>query len=155
METSIRYQENLCPICQGILLVRTSDASKGWVKATGQTLQIFREAVENKCIICSVIWYLSRQYRHLWSESPELWEPMNFWAHIDSCEQSIIKLHVLYNNPLKNETTEAKFRLISTNGMFQLQAIWKHFWYLDIQILNIVRILTSPPSKPLWRKLLS
>lgn len=123
METSIRYQENLCPICQGILLVRTSDASKGWVKATGQTLQIFREAVENKCIICSVIWYLSRQYRHLWSESPELWEPMNFWAHIDSCEQSIIKLHVLYNNPLKNETTEAKFRLISTNGMFQLQAI--------------------------------
>ncbi|EXM17407.1 Heterokaryon incompatibility [Fusarium oxysporum f. sp. vasinfectum] len=117
METSIKYQENLCPICQGILLVRTSDASKRWVKATGQTLQIFREAVENKCIICSVVWYLSRQYRHLWSESPELWEPMNFKAHIDSGEENIIMLHILYNNPLKNETTEAKFRLISTNDV--------------------------------------
>ncbi|KAF4339023.1 heterokaryon incompatibility [Fusarium beomiforme] len=117
METSVKYKENLCPICRDILLVRTSDASKGWVRATGQTFQIFREAVENKCIICSVPWYLSRQYRHLWAESPELWEPMDFKAHIDSGEENIIKLHILYNNPLKNQTTEAKFRLISTNDV--------------------------------------
>lgn len=122
METRIECQHSLCSVCRGIILVEISDASKDLVRATGQSFEVFREAVKNKCIICSVVWQLSRQYRHIWSESPEVWEPLSFKAEVYASEENIIRLNVLWINPLKTELTDARFRLISIDGKFQLKA---------------------------------
>jgi hypothetical protein len=108
------------------------------MKAAAQTFNTFREAVRNKCIICSVVWDLSYQYRHIWSKSPELWEQMSFRPYRDSDEDNIVKLHVLYENPLKGlqvaEATEAEFLLIPVDGKFYLAAL--HSLYLSFEVLK-------------------
>jgi hypothetical protein len=47
---------------------------------------------------------------------------MNFKASKSPGEENVIRLHILYTNPLKDEITEAKFRLISINGLSQPRA---------------------------------
>lgn len=118
MESSVKFNQSLCSICQDVLLVNTSDASKDFVKATGQTFEVFREAVKSKCIICLMVWQLSREYRHMWSETPSLWLPMTFRASKAQGEGSVISLHVSYVNHSKNEVAVAHFYLIPTNGAF-------------------------------------
>ncbi|KAH6975081.1 hypothetical protein BKA56DRAFT_83245 [Ilyonectria sp. MPI-CAGE-AT-0026] len=84
MAAHVKLQDGLCSDCRGVLLVKTADASKKTVIIKDQTFKVFREAVRNGCYIRSVVWHLSRQYRHRWSESPELWNPMQFSASVDS-----------------------------------------------------------------------
>lgn len=115
MATHVKHQDGLCSDCRGVLLVKTSDASKKAVIIKEQTFKVFREAVRNRCYICSVIWHLSRQYRHRWSESPELWRPVQFYATVGS--DAAIDLHVSYSNPSTGNHAGADFHLVSIDGM--------------------------------------
>lgn len=112
--------------------------SKTWITAAAQTFNTFHDAVRNKCIICSVVWDLSYHYRHTWSKSPELWEPMGFLPCKDSDDDNIVKLYVSYKNPLKDgqaaEATGAIFRLIPVNRKLYLAAL--HNLYLSFEVLK-------------------
>lgn len=115
MAAHVKLQDGLCSDCRGVLLVKTSDASKKPVVIEEQTFKVFREAVRNKCYICSVVWHLSRQYRHQWSKSPELWRPMQFRATVDL--NAAFELYVSYSNPSTDNAAGALFHLVSIDSM--------------------------------------
>jgi hypothetical protein len=121
-----QYQTGLCSICRDVVCPKKFIASKNWINTIAQTFSIFREAVRNKCIICSVVWDLSFQYRHIWSESPELWGQMSFMSYKDYDDDNIVKLNVLYKNPLQDHRASqlaiARFHLIPVDGKFYLAA---------------------------------
>ncbi|KPM43820.1 hypothetical protein AK830_g2815 [Neonectria ditissima] len=144
MEDSLKFQRSLCSVCQDILLATTCDASTSFVRATGQTYEVFKKAAETKCTICSVVWSLSRSHHHVWADSLGAWVPMGYRAEMYSDEDSPVVLTVSYTNPLKNEEAHARFNLIPTSDV-RYQAL------LDFPALESTgRSNTAPTTGLRW-----
>jgi hypothetical protein len=120
----------VCSICQTILcpepdLCFEPDPESAYFTPVGQTLDTFREASKQSCVICSTVWNLTEQHRRAWSNvSQESWEPFQYHVEKHQGEESIIRLKVLYKDPIKNDTKDLRFRLVpidSTYTPFALQ----------------------------------
>jgi hypothetical protein len=98
-------------------------------KNSTHTFEVFHDAVKNQCIICSVIWDMSYQYRHLWLESPHLWEPMCYTFFNYSAE-TIVILSVVYceplSDPLDKISPSASFHFIPVDGRFVWLNLGQH-----------------------------
>ncbi|KAI0436362.1 heterokaryon incompatibility protein-domain-containing protein [Xylaria telfairii] len=113
------YSTALCSICHGILCPETDAEPSGLIEATGQTFEVFREAVEKGCVICSTIWNSDDQHFKAWSQTPhEAWEPVRFDPRKNVGEagiQNSIDFHLWYQYPSKGRWAPLWIRLLPSN----------------------------------------
>ncbi|KAI1753686.1 heterokaryon incompatibility protein-domain-containing protein [Xylaria castorea] len=115
------YSTELCSTCRRFLCPEIEVEPFSWIKATGQTFEVFREAVEQGCAICSKIWNADDQYAKAWPQiSFEAWKPVEFSFQKDESEagiEDIIDIIVMYRNPITKSPYEwLSFCLVSSNN---------------------------------------
>jgi hypothetical protein len=109
---------HFCSMCLD-MLKRLSESSQEtpavWLKAASQQFEAFREAAQQGCFICSTLWNLSEEHRVAWSSSPQVpWMPIQYRAESEF-SGSMIRLSILYHDPVRDVTTDIRFRMINTN----------------------------------------
>lgn len=117
---------DVCSTCRSVLcpepgVCSERDPGSVYFTPAGQTLRAFRQASQQGCAVCSTIWNLTERHRHAWSNaSRETWEPLRYRVAKYQGEESVVRLNVLYKDPLKSEVDELRFRLIPVDGQYRL-----------------------------------
>lgn len=117
---------DVCSTCRSVLCPEPGacaepDPGSVYFTPAGQTLCTFREASQQGCVVCSTIWNLTERHRLAWSNaSLETWEPLRYRVAKYQGEESVVRLCVLYKDPLKSEVDELRFRLIPVDGQYRL-----------------------------------
>jgi hypothetical protein len=99
-----------------------NDEQTRTLRADDQSFETFRESARQQCFICSILWNLSEKHPITWSNvQPVHWTPMRYIAKRDSV--TFFRLNVIYHDPLQRVTTDIRFRIISTEGIYSTNQI--------------------------------
>ncbi|KAF2178046.1 hypothetical protein K469DRAFT_696156 [Zopfia rhizophila CBS 207.26] len=117
---------HLCAVCLDFLQrlpEKVHETTNMFEKAKDQPLETFREAARQQCFICSALWNLSEKHRAAWSNPQHVpWTPMRFMARQEPAD-SLVRLNILYDDPIRGVTGDIRFRMISTNGIAPISRI--------------------------------
>ena len=111
----------VCSICQAVVSSETDKSnpeSQGWISTTAQTFDVFRDAATQHCAICSTLWNLTEKHRDSWLNAPEAWEPLRYKPEGPREGENLVRLNVLYQDPLKGSTADLRFRLVAIDSMY-------------------------------------
>ncbi|KAI1378984.1 heterokaryon incompatibility protein-domain-containing protein [Hypoxylon crocopeplum] len=90
----------LCSTCRNILCPQVNVEPSKWMSAAEQTFEDFQKAAEQGS----------------WSQvSPQAWTPLRFQSRRAEGEENIIKVWILYHDPIKENVADLRFRLISSD----------------------------------------
>lgn len=109
---------NTCSVCQAVLCPEPGynfgpDPKLSYTTPAGQTLVAFRNASQEDCVICSTIFNMSEQHRLAWSDtSSKYWQPLQYRVQKYAGEEGIVRLNVIFSDPLRGSANDVRFRLI-------------------------------------------
>jgi len=106
MQPNLKYQEKLCVSCQEYLLTYRPP-----VHIEGQTFESFKNVVDEKCIICSVVWHENPPGSWADLTSPETWCPLLYFVSDFGLKDPRNELRVC----------NVKFRFVPAECMFAFQ----------------------------------
>jgi hypothetical protein len=93
------------------------------LRAQDQSFETFRESAYQRCFICSTLWNLNEKYRIAWSNfQPAHWTPMLYIVRRDE-QETFLRLNVIYHDPVRGGTSDIRFRIISTEGIYSTYQI--------------------------------
>ena len=109
----------ICSIFQAVVSPETGKLnpdSQGWIWTTEQTLNVFRDATTQNCAICSTLWNLTEKHRDSWLEAPEAWRPLYYRPEGPRYGENLVRLNVIYHQPVKGLFTDLRFRLVAIDS---------------------------------------
>ncbi|KAI1745447.1 heterokaryon incompatibility protein [Xylaria scruposa] len=105
----MEYSTELCSICRRILCSESKLKPLVWFEEAEQTFEVFREAVDQGCAICSTIWNAA------WAQMlPQAWRPVSFYLEkTQSSEmENITHITIRYWSPTTRKNAALWFHLI-------------------------------------------
>ena len=111
----MRHLSLLCGLCSKTLDSSLTDRTV--YKPHHETLESFQNAILQGCYICSTMWKgFNKKLRDVWMENGAAWHPLQYRVYKEPSEEGLVKLSILYLDPIINSVTDTRFRMIISDG---------------------------------------